>query len=1224
MAKKTWLDQAREALTTYAPKVGNVASSFIQTLPTYSFGQKLGNVINTGLDASRNRQITNTLMEQAKLNEQAASKIRDPIRAQRLTQQAGRMYSQIPGLTQKYVSQGEQNVGQLKSSIAPTIVRTGLTLSGANRAGIFGSMFGGALGGGINYATGGNVTQGIGSGMAKGFEYSGLGKYTNPVISGVTGKLLEGVRPIVRKAASSVLLGIGNVLEDEFLSKIEGVTPQAKERLLSFGIGAAIGAFTKTPTIKDWDNLVSKLHKNKEITTQAAQQLRNKKGQWIKAATDWGDKNRVIVHGESMTWNEFLKKHNDQGGYIDLEAEITNPLKKSDIAQGRMYDINKLPENLRDMADEIQSVGAKINPDQTVTLYHRTTPEAAAEIRKTGKMFGKEDGIFFSTKPNGQAVGYGSDVVEVNVPLSKLELDDIFKDEAHLKIPTSKAGDVVKVNVAQPSIGDVKTASKIQEPATQTVENLSQTVQKRVQALRKTQSLQQGPQKMGIVGGGGTGSSLKPQGKSGVGPPGGSSVNIVSPQGKYSYNINLDRLDLTKEEKVVLDKVISQVKPELEKARGTTLSNKDVIKAAKESEILTQVTTKEQTLQAEAALLKARQNMARLDKEVSEALKSGNTQAAQGKMKELVESLRVVSSQAADKGRQLQALSIEAGEESVRQKILKDISKAEDDTARILKEAENVNWEDANSIAKFYRKFIKPSALEILDEYRYNNMLSSPRTHLKNAYSNLVQTVFTRPATLAAQGKFADAIKYYGGVVGAFPEAVKSSMKAFGGTKAIEKPDLKMLPTGKIPKVLTWPSRALEAGDVFFSSLIKGGEMARGANAADAKRIAEYSLFRGDLHPKDQGKVLGYIDNATEGIYQFGKKVPPLRWFVPFVKTPMNFAKQWIEYSPAGVLTAIGAGNKKEQYAKAFLGSMVMGVGALKAIEGNTTWAAPTDPKEKEAFYASGKKPFSVKIGDSWVSMMYAGPFAYAFALPAAMQYYNTESRTALTDTQLEKAGKITTSMAQYLSGQTFMEGLGNFVKWASGDADYSLMKNLGYTAGQLIPMDALVNYISKIVDPVYRKSEGFTQQIQSGIPGLSQSLPAYTTPEGVESRRETRNFFTPYDISKSVPRFNYMQDSRVRQLQLNAVYNRGDKIDDQMRELVKLGKKEEAVKLLKENKDVMSQYIRVKPVRKEVAKFTSYQQKVIADQRLTPEQKQKVLALIDKKIQELFNLYNQ
>lgn len=618
-------------------------------------------------------------------------------------------------------------------------------------------------------------------------------------------------------------------------------------------------------------------------------------------------------------------------------------------------------------------------------------------------------------------------------------------------------------------------------------------------------------------------------------PPAGSLPKSIAQTDKYAFNINKQRLDLTKSEKGTLDQIVDAIKPELQKIKGKVLSNDEVIKATKSSDILQKITTREEAFAAEAATLRARQRLVELDKNIDQLVAKGNTPQLQTQMRDLIDSLRVVSANAADTGRKLQSLSIEAGDESIRVQVLKDIARVSNNTDEILKAAQGVDWNNANSITKFYRQFIKPTIPEILDEYRYNNMLSNPITHLRNDFSNLMQTFITRPLTLTAEGRPIEALKYLSGAVKNFPQAIDDFVKSMKGETVITKPDLERISTGKLPGFMTIPTREMEAGDKFFSALIRGGELARGQTLEQAGKIAEYSLFRQGLKPEGQGVVLNAIDSMTAWTYNAPKAV---RWFVPFIRTPMNFAKQWIEYSPAGVSTLIGAGNKREQIAKVILGSIVTGFGANLAMQNRTTWATPTDKTEKELFYASGKKPFSILIGDKWVSMMYAGPFAFALALPAAAKFYQDDSKTALTDDGLSKLTKTATSMAQFLSGQTFLTGLGNFVNWASGDADYSLGSNLAFTAGQVVPLQGLLRYISTIMDPIYRKPKGFGESFLKDIPGFSQGLKPYTEPTGEPATRLPINYIIPYDVGKRKQSYEPMLQQRTQDLQTNALVN--------------------------------------------------------------------------------------
>lgn len=81
-----------------------------------------------------------------------------------------------------------------------------------------------------------------------------------------------------------------------------------------------------------------------------------------------------------------------------------------------------------------------LNPDGTVTLYHRTnTP--IEEIRKTGfRSMENTDEIYFSTKKTGQAEGYGEKIIEIKVDPADVRIDDQFPSgEIHVAIKRDQA-----------------------------------------------------------------------------------------------------------------------------------------------------------------------------------------------------------------------------------------------------------------------------------------------------------------------------------------------------------------------------------------------------------------------------------------------------------------------------------------------------------------------------------------------------------------------------------------------------------------------------------------------------------------------------------------------------------------------------------------------------------------------------------------------------------------
>lgn len=88
-----------------------------------------------------------------------------------------------------------------------------------------------------------------------------------------------------------------------------------------------------------------------------------------------------------------------------------------------------------DLLEAIQNVSGVVNDNGYIVLYHATSLENAQKIVSDQAMFGKEDGIFFSTKNNGEITGYGDAVIEVLVPIEKVILDDEFPNELHFRFP---------------------------------------------------------------------------------------------------------------------------------------------------------------------------------------------------------------------------------------------------------------------------------------------------------------------------------------------------------------------------------------------------------------------------------------------------------------------------------------------------------------------------------------------------------------------------------------------------------------------------------------------------------------------------------------------------------------------------------------------------------------------------------------------------------------------
>jgi len=510
----------------------------------------------------------------------------------------------------------------------------------------------------------------------------------------------------------------------------------------------------------------------------------------------------------------------------------------------------------------------------------------------------------------------------------------------------------------------------------------------------------------------------------------------------------------------------------------------------------------------------------------------------------------------------------------------KKVSLTKEEKAYILKEKnridampEGVEKTNANiALVDTIAKKVPPTISEMIDAFRYQNMLSGWQTQERNIGGNIVNTVITRPAVLASKGMIdyveaslfgkerqayvSDVPLAYKHIINAVPNALESFKAAWYMTDpTMLKPELgvqyktpfEQARARQLPKALTVIQRLMEASDKFNITLISSAEYGINLKAGKtheqslsmAKDIAEKYLYRNKWNLDELSafaKIPAILSNLmTELRHQpvIGKLSS---WIVPFIRTPMNIGTLSIEISPLGILRTKGF--TPEIKARVATGSVITALGAIFALNNQTTWVAPSDPESKKIYYATGRKPFSVKIGDNWIPMWYLGPFMTAFAIPAAVKYYTTEQKKVLSDNQFEQLIDIAGGMARFIGSQTSAQSIGAFFNVLSGDVSYSFPGQLGFTSGQVIPLSGLLRNVNKILDPVYRDPKGFWEAIQKDMPFLSKDIPVHTTPEGEEAKRQWWNAMLPYEFGKEDKYYNDFYDSIIKAKQIQSLGN--------------------------------------------------------------------------------------
>lgn len=617
-----------------------------------------------------------------------------------------------------------------------------------------------------------------------------------------------------------------------------------------------------------------------------------------------------------------------------------------------------------------------------------------------------------------------------------------------------------------------------------------------------------------------------------------SSAPIITEKGK----LNLNKLKVEGEGKQVLENLNKEVKP-------TVIGNKEVVAAAKTATGSRAPMSDAQMKNLLAQQLKNRQKVVDLSAKFNSLKKSGASETELGKtMLDIANQSKTARQGGTFAGRILQAQNIIADKSaSPMQRILALLDNAGVNPEKYLKDSVKVNWDNPKEVVGFYRKYVPPSFGEVLTEIRYTNMLSSPITHIINTASNALQTGVVTPIEKTISGVLdfgrtkitgkerqyyaRSGIDYIGGYVKSLPQAIKKASNILSDKEISIRPDFEYIPTtvGGPLKAYTTPLRALEAMDQFFKTLVQGGVTAELKNApikisaegiaSKAEKEATYRLFRQGFDPNGelgQGKVLQLFDKWNSAIANL-RRLPGGRWVLPFLQTPTNILKQGLEYSPLGVSTTFGAKAPIEQLSKTIIGTGVFISAYQLAKSGLVSWEAPSGETERDLYYAAGLQPYSVKIGNKWVSFSKLGPLAYPIAMASALA--NAE-KYGPDKSKIDKVSQGMMGMLGFFGDQSYVRSIGDLVDAIQGGVNVSksaVTSEAANLAGQLVPYRSFFTWLGRMIDPVYRKASTFSEKMVKDLPVVGTNLKPYTDINNNPSLRDypVANSFNPYKITQ-------------------------------------------------------------------------------------------------------------
>jgi len=194
-------------------------------------------------------------------------------------------------------------------------------------------------------------------------------------------------------------------------------------------------------------------------------------------------------------------------------------------------------------------------------------------------------------------------------------------------------------------------------------------------------------------------------------------------------------------------------------------------------------------------------------------------------------------------------------------------------------------------------------------------------------------------------------------------------------------------------KRMRLPFRLLLGADEFFKTMSQRGELYTRANreyqtvireggTATEAQDAAGMLLLDPMSISEELDIKGLYDTLQSDLGKFGELtsafqritvsmgpigIPIGRFIVPFATAPTNSALRTSEYmwltNSKPWRDMFGKNSTPEQQQRAFgklaLGGMSMATIGTYALEGDIIGGVPSDPKEREAFFLAGKKPYS-------------------------------------------------------------------------------------------------------------------------------------------------------------------------------------------------------------------------------------------------------------------------
>ena len=309
-----------------------------------------------------------------------------------------------------------------------------------------------------------------------------------------------------------------------------------------------------------------------------------------------------------------------------------------------------------------------------------------------------------------------------------------------------------------------------------------------------------------------------------------------------------------------------------------------------------------------------------------------------------------------------------------------------------------------------------------------------------------------------------------------------------------------------------------ELGDIASKSL----ERAREATFTQANRAS-----------LGHNPASRFAQRLGAGTQQLAAKAPFLRLIVPFINTPTNLVSFYLDRQLAPVWDGVrvlretlskkalygSPAEKADAIGRIATGSLFTFGAYMFATSGKITGGGPQDPNARRLWIDAGHQPYSIKVGDKYISYARMDPYASFFGVIAdlAESAANFNPEDDDDDMASEILGAVVMAFAQNIGQKTYLQGFTSLAKVIDDPETYSgsYVRNM---AGVAVP--TLMSQLNG--DPYFREIRNVMDKLKSRLPfGQSETLaprrnvlgepiekPGYFGPDGID-------FISPFQMSQ-------------------------------------------------------------------------------------------------------------